>query len=93
MGRSLRSTHSVDLLQVADARLVARHRGPDHRLIEGDCLEVLARLPSACIDLIFADPPYLLSNGGTTCSSGKRAPVDKASWDLSGGLAADHEWN
>ncbi len=70
-----------------------RHRGPDFRLVSGDCLEVLDALPAESADLIFADPPYLLSNGGTTCSSGKRVSVDKGRWDASGGLAADHEWN
>ena len=31
--------------------------------------------------MIFADPPYFLSNGGITCHSGKMVSVDKASWD------------
>jgi len=30
------------------------------RVIVGDCLEELARLPSASVDLVFADPPYNL---------------------------------
>jgi site-specific DNA-methyltransferase (adenine-specific) len=81
------------LLKLVDERMEPRHRGADHRLIQGDSLEVLARLPEASVDLIFADPPYLLSNGGTTCSSGRRVSVDKGSWDASGGVAADHEWN
>ena len=65
----------------------------DCRLLHGDCLALLDQLPAASIDLIFADPPYLLSNGGTTCASGKRVSVDKGKWDASGGLAADHDWN
>jgi site-specific DNA-methyltransferase (adenine-specific) len=93
MGRSLRVAHPQDLLKVLDGRMTARHRGPDHRLIEGDSLEVLARMPEASVDLIFADPPYLLSNGGTTCSSGRRVSVDKGAWDSSSGVAADHQWN
>ena len=28
------------------------------RMIEGDCLEVLKQLPSACVDLIVTSPPY-----------------------------------
>ncbi|MBV9827524.1 MAG: site-specific DNA-methyltransferase [Alphaproteobacteria bacterium] len=33
-------------------------------IIEGDCLEALARLPDASIDLVFADPPYNLQLSG-----------------------------
>src|ERR1700677_3939124 len=33
-------------------------------IIEGDCLEALARLPEGCADLVFADPPYNLQLGG-----------------------------
>jgi modification methylase len=33
---------------------------PLDRILEGDCLEVLGRLPPACVDLVFADPPYNL---------------------------------
>jgi adenine-specific DNA-methyltransferase len=29
------------------------------RIIQGDCLSVLPTLPSACIDAIITDPPYL----------------------------------
>jgi site-specific DNA-methyltransferase (adenine-specific) len=93
MGRSLRSAPAEDLLKLLDRRVDPRHRGRDHRLIAGDSLQVLAQMPEASIDLIFADPPYLLSNGGTTCASGKRVSVDKGAWDSSGGLAADHQWN
>ncbi len=33
---------------------------PLNRIIVGDCIEVLNRLPEASIDLVFADPPYNL---------------------------------
>lgn len=33
---------------------------PLDTVLEGDCIEVLQRLPSESIDLIFADPPYNL---------------------------------
>jgi site-specific DNA-methyltransferase (adenine-specific) len=45
------------------------------------------------VDLIFADPPYNLSNGGFTCRSGKRAPVDKGSWDTSAGISEDFQFH
>ena len=33
-------------------------------IIQGDCLEVLKRLPDKSVDLVFADPPYNLQLGG-----------------------------
>ena len=66
-------------------------RGDGWALVAGDCLEALERLPPHSVDLAFADPPYHLSNGGTTCQSGRRTRVDKGAWDTSGGVLADHE--
>jgi modification methylase len=31
-----------------------------NQIIKGDCIEVMNSLPEACVDLIFADPPYNL---------------------------------
>jgi site-specific DNA-methyltransferase (adenine-specific) len=66
--------------------------GPDWALQSGDCLERLAALPTASVDLVFADPPYFLSNGGFTCHAGKRAPVGKGTWDASRGIDEDHRF-
>jgi site-specific DNA-methyltransferase (adenine-specific) len=52
-------------------------------IINNDCLEVLARLPDDSIDMIFADPPYLLSNDGFTCQNGRMVNVNKGKWDKS----------
>lgn len=62
-------------------------------LIKGDCLEVLTYIQDESIDLIFADPPYFLSNGGITCKSGKMAKVDKGEWDKSYSLSDKHSFN
>jgi len=62
-------------------------------LYHGDSLELLEFVPDLSIDVIFADPPYFLSNGGTTCQIGERVSVDKGEWDESPGLAAMHEFN
>ena len=37
---------------------------PLDRILRGDCLEQLSRLPSASVDLVFADPPYNLQLDG-----------------------------
>ena len=65
-------------------------RGDGWALVRGDCLETLERLPPRSVDLIFADPPYHLSNGGTTCHGGRRVAVHKGAWDASRGVEADH---
>ena len=35
--------------------------GTEHKIIHGDCLEELQKLPDESVDLIFADPPYGLA--------------------------------
>lgn len=48
--------------------------------ILSDCRDVLPNLRN--VNVIIADPPYFLSQGGgTTCRSGRRASVAKGSWD------------
>ena len=61
-------------------------------LYDGDCLEILPTLKEKSIDLIFADPPYNLSNGGITCQAGRMVSVNKGTWDKSNGIEIDHEF-
>jgi site-specific DNA-methyltransferase (adenine-specific) len=58
-----------------------------------DCVDLMKIMPPACVDMIFADPPYRLSNGGVTVKNGRLAPVDKGAWDRSTGFEADHRYN
>jgi site-specific DNA-methyltransferase (adenine-specific) len=58
-----------------------------------DCVDLMKVMPAASVDLIFADPPYRLSNGGVTVRNGSRSPVDKGAWDRSMGFQADHRFN
>ena len=51
------------------------------KLILGDTFSVLSKIKKESIDMIFADPPYFLSNDGITCSGGKMVSVNKGSWD------------
>ncbi len=62
-------------------------------LYKGDVLETLSLFPGECVDLIFADPPYMLSNGGFTCHAGKRVSVNKGKWDKSKGLKNDFSFH
>ncbi|WP_107941844.1 DNA-methyltransferase [Metasolibacillus fluoroglycofenilyticus] len=50
-------------------------------LYHNDSLELLKEFPDSSIDLIFADPPYFLSNDGVTCNGGKMVSVNKGDWD------------
>ena len=54
----------------------------DHafNLLLGDTFELLPRFDFK-FDMIFADPPYFLSNGGISVQSGKVVCVNKGYWD------------
>jgi len=58
-------------------------------LFNNDCFDILSKLPENSIDMIFADPPYFLSNGGFTCHAGKKVSVNKGKWDVSKGIEED----
>lgn len=49
-------------------------------LLHGDSIELLSQFEFK-FDMIFADPPYFLSNGGISVQSGKIVCVDKGEWD------------
>lgn len=68
-------------------------KGKNFWLVNGDCLEVLSKIPENTVDMMFADPPYMLSNGGFTCQSGKAVSVNKGTWDKSKGVDADFEFH
>jgi len=59
----------------------------------GDCLCILPSLPEESIDMIFADPPYNLSNDGFTCHAGRAVSVNKGEWDRSRGIEKDFEFH
>lgn len=61
----------------------------DIALYVGDCLEIMSRFPDNYIDMIFADPPYMLSNDGFTCQNGRMVSVNKGKWDKSNGFEED----
>ena len=63
------------------------------RLVLGNALDFMEQLPANCTDCIWTDPPYRLSNDGTTCVAGKRVTVNKGRWDRSRGPDLDHEYN
>jgi len=64
-----------------------------YRLYNDDCLKILEDIPENTFDMIFADPPYMLSNGGITCQNGKIVSVNKGKWDESQGFEQDFEFH
>ena len=62
-------------------------------LYHGDCLDILNQLLENSVDMIFADPPYNLSNGGFTVHAGRMVSVDKGLWDVSKGFLDDYEFH
>jgi site-specific DNA-methyltransferase (adenine-specific) len=54
-----------------------------------DSLEIMSSFPDNVLDMIFADPPYMLSNNGVTCQNGQMVSVNKGEWDKSAGFQND----
>ncbi len=65
--------------------LKAFYKSPSHdfNLLHGDCFELLP-LFNFKFDMIFADPPYFLSNDGISVQAGKIVSVNKGDWDKGG---------
>ncbi|MDA0822160.1 MAG: site-specific DNA-methyltransferase [Proteobacteria bacterium] len=75
------------------AKMVWQSIDGESSLYRGDQLSVMESLPDESFDCIWTDPPYFLSNNGTTCASGRRTTVNKGKWDTSRGAAIDHAFN
>src|SRR3990172_11195763 len=71
----------------------AYFKDQDFVLFQGDSMSYLKKLPENSIDMVFADPPYNLSNGGFTVHAGKRVSVNKGKWDESQGVEEDFEFH
>ncbi len=61
-------------------------------LLAGDVFELLPQFDFK-FDMIFADPPYFLSNDGLTVKNGKVVSVNKGKWDKSKGLDFVNQFN
>ena len=57
------------------------YKTDDAMLFLGDSFSVLEKLEPESIDMVFADPPYFLSNDGITCHAGKMVSVNQGDWD------------
>lgn len=64
----------------------------DFTIVNGDCLDVLPKFDFK-FDMIFADPPYFLSNGGISYQAGKVVCVNKGEWDKGDSREAIMDFN
>ena len=60
-----------------------RSASHDFTLLHGDTFELLPQFKFK-FDMIFADPPYFLSNDGISVQAGKIVSVNKGEWDRGG---------
>lgn len=69
-----------------------RSASHDFTLLNGDTFELLPQF-NFHFDMIFADPPYFLSNDGISVQAGKIVSVNKGEWDKGGSPEQIDEFN
>ena len=62
-------------------------------LYHGDSIALLNQLAPNSVDMVFADPPYNLSNGGFSVHAGRMVSVNKGAWDISKGFLEDYTFH
>jgi len=62
-------------------------------LYKDNSLTLLKKFPDNKFNMIFADPPYFLSNGTFSCQNGKMVDVKKGDWDMSNSLKETVEFH
>ena len=61
-------------------------------LLQGDTMELLPKFDFK-FNMVFADPPYFLSNNGLSIQSGEIVSVNKGNWDKSEGFDFINNFN
>ena len=71
--------------KVEDKKSSAGNEAKDKegQILQGECLEVMASLPAASVDMVFADPPYNLQLSGELLRPNNHSCVD----------GVDHDWD
>ena len=62
-------------------------------LFLGDTFTILKDIKPLSVDMVFADPPYFLSNDGITCHAGAMVSVNKGDWDKVSSVEEKHDFN
>lgn len=63
------------------------------KLIYNDIFKAIKKFEDKSVDMIFADPPYFLSDDGITCNGGKMVSVNKGEWDRTLSIKEKHKFN
>lgn len=82
--------------KVEKLQILLDKKEEENKLFIGDNIDILQDLfdkNGEFVDMIFADPPYFLSNDGFTCQNGKMVKVNKGDWDKSKGVDENHKYN
>lgn len=79
--------------ELMKGRLSPEYCTETEMLFLGDAFSVLKKIAPASVDMIFADPPYFLSNDGVTCHAGRMVSVNKGDWDKASSVAEKHSFN
>jgi modification methylase len=62
---------------------------PLGKILDGDCIAAMRSLPDACVDMVFADPPYNLQLGGDLSRpDGSHVDAVTDAWDKFDSFAA-----
>ena len=61
---------SMNRIIKSSEKVTAYYETDNTILIKGNCFDILEKLEPESVDMIFADPPYFLSNNGITCKGG-----------------------
>ena len=73
----------------AEALASVTTRVPENEILLGDCVAAMNKLPAACVDLVFADPPYNLQlEGGLTRPDHSVVDAVDDDWDKFADFAA-----
>lgn len=83
----------MDVFSQIKGKLDFFYCSSDSVLILNDTFNALKQIPSSSVDMIFADPPYFLSNDGVTCKGGKMVSVNKGNWDKIKSFQEKHLFN
>ena len=81
------------MIEIFQDGLTPYYHTENEILFLNDTFFVLERIQPLSVDMIFADPPYFLSNGGITCRAGKMVSVNKGIWDIIHSVSEKHAFN
>lgn len=78
---------------IYDEKVTSYYDDENVSLVLGDSFIILKKIKPESIDMIFADPPYFLSDNGISCKGGKMVSVNKGEWDKAVTVSEKHEFN